>query len=256
MRLTAACHLVYQATDLTPSWLYILPASTSRQTLLTETLHLTPAVPCREGHDAQGNRFLYLCIPPGRLTVDYEVTAQLHSPPPLNVASVPSLFLQPSRYCCPLQAETLALDLFGREPINRNLAERLILWVRQHLSYRLGSSSWETSAIDTLVGKEGVCRDFAHSAIVLSRALGIPARYTSNYALDLNPQDFHACCELFVEGEWLRFDPTGLACPETNLVIVQGRDAGDAPVATFNGRVNILESQVQVREAVSLAQTA
>jgi len=37
-----------------------------------------------------------------------------------------------------------------------------------------------------------VCRDFAHVSIALCRALGIPARYVSGYAVGLEPPDFDA----------------------------------------------------------------
>jgi transglutaminase-like putative cysteine protease len=40
-----------------------------------------------------------------------------------------------------------------------------------------------------------VCRDFAHLGIALCRALGIPARFVSAYAYQLQPPDFHAVFE-------------------------------------------------------------
>ena len=45
-------------------------------------------------------------------------------------------------------------------------------------------------ACDVLVQRAGVCRDYAHLAITLCRALCIPARYVG-YAVGLTPPDFH-----------------------------------------------------------------
>ncbi|WP_218082373.1 transglutaminase domain-containing protein [Anthocerotibacter panamensis] len=248
MRLMAASHLVYQASDLTPSWLFILPSSTAAQTVLHESIHLTPPVEYREGHDPFGNRFLYFCMPPGRFEVHYEVGVQLQrSIPVAGLVAVPSLYVQPSRYCCPLQVQHLAHELFGGRPVDLDLAQSISTWVRHHLHYHPGSSTWETAASDSLVRCEGVCRDFAHSAIALCRALEIPARYCSTYALNLTPQDFHACCEMFVAGEWVRLDPSGLVLPEATIAIAHGRDVSDAPVASFAGWVQFLEHQVHVQ---------
>ena len=91
---------------------------------------------------------------------------------------------------------------------------------------------------DTLTERVGVCRDFAHLGIALCRALTIPARYFTGYAYDLNPPDFHACFEAYIGGEWVFFDPTKLV-PVNGLVkIANGRDAGDAAVASIFGKVS------------------
>lgn len=257
MDILVACHLVYQATDLTPTWLYILPTPSPRQHLSQESLQLSSPVTYREGYDPLGNRYLYICLPPGQLEISYQAVVEIQTMPPSPVA-IPTGYLYPSRYCCPLQVHTLAQELFGGEPVDLALAHRLSQWVSQHLTYAPESSTWETTAMDTLLQKQGVCRDFAHSTIALARALEIPARYCSVYAPQLTPPDFHACCELFIAGEWVRLDPTGLALVENTVLIAHGRDAADAPVATFGGWATCLEYQVsaQVLTSAIYAQTA
>ena len=51
-----------------------------------------------------------------------------------------------------------------------------------------------------LVQAAGVCRDYAHLGIAFCRALGVPARYVSGYAVDLRPPDFHGFFEAYLEG--------------------------------------------------------
>jgi len=75
-------------------------------------------------------------------------------------------------------------------------------WVQAHVSFCSNTSDSTTSACDTLVTKQGVCRDFAHLMIALCRAVNIPARFASgiDYGADpaLGPQDFHAYVEAYL----------------------------------------------------------
>ena len=108
-------------------------------------------------------------------------------------------------------------------------------WIYSNIEYVLGSTNAQTSAMDTLIERVGVCRDFAHLGIALCRALSIPARYFTGYAYQLSPQDFHACFEAYIDGNWIVFDATRLA-PLNGLVkIANGRDAADSAVASIFG---------------------
>ena len=59
----------------------------------------------------------------------------------------------------------------------------------------------------------GVCRDFAHLAITMCRALNIPARYVFGYLPDIGvpdpgtPMDFCAWMEVYLGDGWCTFDP-------------------------------------------------
>jgi transglutaminase-like putative cysteine protease len=46
----------------------------------------------------------------------------------------------------------------------------------RHLTYRSDGTDASTGACDVLIRHSGVCRDYAHLAIALCRALCIPAR--------------------------------------------------------------------------------
>jgi len=95
--------------------------------------------------------------------------------------------------------------------------------------------------VDTLHQRAGVCRDFAHLMIALCRALNIPARFSSglDYGADpaLGPTDFHAYVEVFLDGRWYIFDPSGTAMPMGFVRIGTGRDAADISFATIFGAI-------------------
>jgi len=111
-----------------------------------------------------------------------------------------------------------------------------------------GSTDARSSACDVLVQRAGVCRDFAHVALTLCRALSIPARYVSGYAVGLNPPDFHGFFEAYLGTRWYLFDATRMA-PRDGLVrIGTGRDAADAAFATVIGAATLKDMTVSAQE--------
>lgn len=174
----------------------------------------------------------------GPAVVRYSAQVPLGSVPP----SVPTAqerweALRPSRYCPSDRFGALAHDLLGpdvpREPWDRALA--VSRWVRNGLAYVEGSSDGSDGALETLLARQGVCRDYAHLVIALCRGLDIPSRLVSVYAPGLSPMDFHAVAEVAVDGAWWVLDATGLA-PRPSLVrIATGRDAADTAFLTTLG---------------------
>lgn len=114
-------------------------------------------------------------------------------------------------------------------------------WVGANLAYRSGSTAVSTSAVQAWEQGAGVCQDFAHVALVLLRAAGVPARYVSGY---LHPSagdapigetvvgESHAWIEAWV-GQWWGFDPTNdTPAGERHVVVARGRDYDDVPPIT------------------------
>ena len=118
-------------------------------------------------------------------------------------------------------------------------------WVYNSLAYVPGSTGPSTTACDVLLQRTGVCRDFAHLAIALCRSLGIPARYVSGYAVNLDPPDFHGFFEAFLGGDWILFDATKLAPVSGFVRIGAGRDAADVAFATLIGEATLTAMTVQ-----------
>jgi transglutaminase-like putative cysteine protease len=226
------------------------------QTVVKEQLIVEPRVKIEEFLSEGGeNRSVRLVT--GRkkgLSITYQATvdcdyellpaSHLELTPVAEMDRTAIPFLYPSRYCQSDRLGQLAWSLFGKieRPYEKVVA--IADWVYDNVEYTLGSTNSETSAVDTVLQRVGVCRDFAHLAISLCRALNIPARYFTGYAYQLDPPDFHACFEAYVGGRWLIFDATRLSHLNGLVRIAIGRDAADASVACIFGRTQLLSIKV------------
>lgn len=153
-------------------------------------------------------------------------------------------FLYPSRYCQSDRIGRLAFAHFGHLETPVEKVQGIVRWISQNVDYTLGSTTANTSAMDTLVDYAGVCRDFAHLGIALCRALNIPARYFTGYAFELQPPDFHACFETWIGGRWMLWDATKLSSPDSVVRIGMGQDAADVSVCTAFGSLKVKSQKV------------
>jgi len=154
-------------------------------------------------------------------------------------------YLWPSRYCESDRFETFVERHFGAiEGGAKLLAMRD--WIRAEMDYVPGSSDTRTTAADAFVARQGVCRDFAHLMASFARAAGIPARLTSAYAWRIEPPDFHAVVEVWLDGAWHFLDATGLAPLEGLARICVGRDATDIAFMTIFGSARMNAQSVRV----------
>lgn len=154
-------------------------------------------------------------------------------------------YLLPSRYCPSDEFQAFVAAEFGYcEGGRRIVAMRD--WIEQSFTYAPGSSNAATTALDSFVQRQGVCRDFAHVLIALARASSIPARFASVYAPDVTPPDFHAVAEIYLEGSWHLVDPTGMATADTIARIGVGPDAASVAFLSAFGRADLVSQSVQV----------
>jgi len=65
---------------------------------------------------------------------------------------------------------------------------------------------------------------------------------------DEPPQDFHAVFEAWLDGQWVLFDPTGMAPVDRVVRIGTGRDAKDVAFSTMFGQVQMTRKEVMVLE--------
>ena len=99
-----------------------------------------------------------------------------------------------------------------------------------------------------------MCRDFAHLAVALCRALNIPARYVFGYLPDIAvpdpgvPMDFCAWMEVWVGDRWYTFDPRNHQHRIGRTVIGRGRDAADVAMVTTFGSVALTTMTVVAEE--------
>lgn len=256
MKFNVASRLAYEVRDTTVFLLNIEAAALRNQKILSERLNLTPAVAVDRHELDGGTRLVRVVVEPGTFEVDYAATIDLSmydaDPASLRETPVAELplevtpFLNPSRYCQSDRLARFALREFGALPPGHQRVTAICNWIYDHVDYLSGSSNSETSAYDTMVQRAGVCRDFAHLGIAFCRALSIPARFASSYAWQLDPPDFHAVFECYLDGAWYLFDPTRKAALQGLVRIGVGRDAADAAFATIYGHAAMTAMAVSI----------
>jgi transglutaminase-like putative cysteine protease len=227
-------------------------AQTASQTVSGEVLTLSqPIEPHIHVDPLTGNRYMRLRAEPGPLTVSYQATVDLvhHWADPAQLAEVPVHrlppevmgYIYPSRYCQSDRLIRLATREFGTMWQGHSRVQAIRDWVLSHVAFTSNSSNSSTSAVDTVIERAGICRDFAHLMIALCRAINIPARFVTgtDYGADpvLGPPDFHAYVEVYLGDRWYIFDPSGTAIPMGLVRLGTGRDAADVAFATIFGGV-------------------
>ncbi len=201
--------------------------------------HDGEAIQPREVTDAAGTRIHVVDVAPGTVTLQYEATVEGRA----DAASGTELelleYLRPSRYGeADRLAPTAHAEFAGLG--GADLLAAVSSWVGTRLSYVPGSSQPTDGAVQTLLAGRGVCRDYAHLVIGLLRALDVPARLAAVYAPGLDPMDFHAVAEAYVDGAWHVVDATTLAPRSTLVRIATGRDAADtAFLSSYGGNVTL-----------------
>src|ERR1700727_1056757 len=182
---------------------------------------------------------------PGRVVVTYQATVEGRAAPPEVTEADRLSYLRASRYAASDRLSAVAPAEVGCVTKAQDLLAAVSSWVGTRLSYVPGSSGPTDGAVETLLSRQGVCRDYAHLVIALLRALDVPARMAAVYAPGLDPMDFHAVAEALVDGDWRVVDATLLA-PRAGLVrIATGRDAADtAFMSTYGGAVELLGIEV------------
>lgn len=176
---------------------------------------------------------------PGKAQLAYRAEVAGEPAAALDGAAPPSTtdlltYLRPSRY-----AESDRLLPTAREEFaglkGLDLLHAVAAFTSEQLSYVPGSSRFTDGAVETLLGRRGVCRDYAHLVVALLRGLDVPARCAAVYAPGLSPMDFHAVAEAWVEGNWHIVDGTRLAPRPSLLRIATGRDAADTAFMSSYG---------------------
>ena len=186
-----------------------------------------------------GNLHFVRNVPLGLLLVDYQATV-VGTASQVDATDLDMLrYIRPSRYCESDRIGPLARNEFeGLD--GADLLAGVSSWVGTNIAYVTGSSRPIDGAVATLLGREGVCRDFAHLTTALLRANDVPARVVSVYAPGLVPMDFHAVTEAIIDGTWYVVDPTCLAPRDSLVRIATGSDASDvAFLTTLRGVVEL-----------------
>jgi len=97
--------------------------------------------------------------------------------------------------------------------------------------------------------RNGFCEHYASAFVVMLRAAAIPARVVTGYLggemngnyMIVRQSDAHAWAEAYLDGRWVRFDPTGAVAParvDTNMAAALG-DGEPVPMMALQQRIAI-----------------
>ncbi|KAA9150141.1 transglutaminase family protein [Microbacterium lushaniae] len=202
--------------------------------------------------DGAGSRLHRFTAEAGPLHVRYSATVTGGASPRGGDALENITYLRPSRYCQSDELFAQARRQF-RGLSGVALVQAVSAFVSAAVTYTPGLSLGTDSAVTTLQTGQGVCRDYAHAVIALLRAMDVPARYAACYAPGLEPMDFHAVAEAFVDGAWYVVDATRLADRRSLVRIATGRDAADCAFLSYHGGNVVLERMTVTAEASDAA---
>jgi transglutaminase-like putative cysteine protease len=139
------------------------------------------------------------------------------------------------------------------------LADSINDWVYQSMTYKHGVTGVRTTAAEALAIGSGVCQDYAHVMLAITRACGLPSRYVSGHLLGQGGT--HAWVEVVLPtndgtGDAIAwpFDPTNAGrCGLGYLTIAVGGDYGD--VAPTSGTyLSPLVGRLTTRKSVTLTE--
>ena len=237
-----------------------------RRAVVAESgLHTDPRFANEPFLDAFGNASRRITASAGslRLTLsgDFLDSGNLDARCPTNrdtpVGELPTdvlQFLMASRYCEVDSLTQFAWANFGGIPGARAKVDAICSFVHGHLTFDYLQARATRTAAEAMNERVGVCRDFAHLAIALCRAMAIPTRYCNGYlgdigvAPDPSPMDFSAWFEAYLDGAWYTYDPRHNERRIGRIVISRGRDATDTAMITSFGPHTLEKFEVVTEE--------
>ena len=214
--------------------------------------------------DSFGNRCARFMAPAGHLRLSGSSIVDADSHPDTiypdakqhNIEDLPSdalQFLLASRYCEVDRFGAISQDLFGAIPAGWARATAIRDWVHDKVIFNYNAARPTKTAMDVFTERVGVCRDFQHLAITLTRCQNIPARYVTGYIGDIRrpyngPGDFSAWYQVFLDGKWIDLDARHNYPRRGRILMATGRDAADVAITTSFGAAYLTSFYVESNE--------
>lgn len=272
MHVRVGCEFIVESSAPTPTAGIVRPRDRGWHTLLDERYSLSPDVPIHAYVDGFGNHVWRWTAPEGQMRIRYDAIVDvppgadplLVDLPGTPVDALPDevlVYTLPSRHCQSDLVIDTAWQLFGELPDGSARVQAICDWAHTNIEYGYGNSISTTSGYDAYQQRRGVCRDFAHIAVMFCRAMNIPARYVCGYLPDIAvpydpvPMDFHAWFEAYLDGEWRTYDARHNTPRIGRVLIARGRDAVDTAFLTSYGPSTLTGFTVwadEIDEAVTL----
>lgn len=252
MRIGVGYELTYEVPQATPMLLTVnVHYSRASDLVVPDRLITNPPVPVSGYRDSFGNWITRIVAPAGRITLSgqgivndpgladpFLPNARQHMVQDLPEDTL--LFLLGSRYCETDRLAEIAWGLFNGTPMGWGRVQAICDFVNGHIRFDYQQARSTRSAFDAYRERVGVCRDFAHLAVAFCRCLNIPARYVNGHLGDIgvpvvDPMDFSAWIEVYLDGAWHTFDPRNNVRRIGRIVVARGRDAADIPLVNSFG---------------------
>lgn len=235
---------------------YMHPRNDSQQRCINFSLNLQPKASVFEYVDYHSNIVHNFDIPQfhNSLTISAESTVEVNDskfiPDSLPESSWAQLdadisngdfweMLSQSRFTEPtplLMQLAHDLNFTQRRGDPLSLMREMNTAIYEALDYAPNSTKVDSPIDDALQARQGVCQDFSHIMLAITRQLHIPARYVSGYIIpneaydDRSPEHAsHAWVEVYLpELDWVAFDPTNnLVGNDRHISVAAGRDYVD-----------------------------
>ncbi|MBV9137992.1 MAG: transglutaminase family protein [Hyphomicrobiales bacterium] len=233
--------------------------------VIRDDLQVEPQVSLTGYIDGFGNQCTRVVAPPGlfRISTDAVIEDSGLPDPVMREArevpidALPSetlVFLLGSRYCETDTLSQMAWDHFGKIKPGWERVQAIVDYVHNHVEFGYPHARATRTAGEAHSERRGVCRDFAHLAITLCRAMNMPARYATGYLGDIGvprdpaPMDFSAWFEVFLEGGWFAFDARHNQPRIGRVVMAYGRDAADVALTNTFGAHSLSKFEVWTDE--------
>jgi len=271
MQIRVGYEIIYECCQPTPMILTLgIHQDRTDDIIVPDTLSTDPQVPLETYIDGFGNRCTRLVAPGGPIRIFADAIVRdsgLPDPVAEGARQVPVeelpdetlVYLLGSRYCETDRLSAFAWARFGDIVGGWRRVQAVVDYVHNHLSFSYPEARPTRTALDAFTEGKAVCRDFAHLAITLCRALNIPARYCTGYLGDIgvpvdpNPMDFSAWFEVYLDGQWYTFDARHNTPRIGRIVIARGRDAADVAISSSFGLTSLLQFKVWTDEVVEEA---
>jgi transglutaminase-like putative cysteine protease len=224
----------------------------------------TTLLSVEEYTDSFGNRCSRFVAPAGAIRLSGNHVVSASDTPDLQAVGLPLTpveelptevlqFLLASRYCQVDQFGGIAQDLFGYLQPGWEQAAAIRDWVHWKVRFDYAKARPTKTAMDVFTERVGVCRDFQHLAITLSRCLNIPARYVTGQLGDIRipfsgPGDFSAWYQVWLGGRWWDMDARHNEPRLGRILMASGRDAADVAITTSYGVANLTHFFVESNE--------
>ena len=268
MKIRVGYELIYDFPQPTPM-IMVLGTHLTRASdvIVPDYLTTDPAVTISPYRDGYGNWCSRLVAPAGRMRLSGDGIVRDSGLPDVVAPSAPQhpvedlpaetiVYLLGSRYCETDRLSDVAWQLFAQTAPGWPRVQAICDYVHGHITFGYQHARPTKTAWEAYAEGNGVCRDYAHLAVTFCRCMNIPARYCTGYITDIGlpppyaPMDFAAWMEVFLGGRWYTFDPRNNMPRIGRILIGQGRDASDVPIAHTFGPNTLVSFKVWTDEVV------